>query len=504
MSNSVAKRQEVRDRIKASGSRTKYIYAEMKRLGFWDSGMPDFKIVEELFEKEAHLQGELRKLLIEKKRIEDPEALLKEIHKKRKEESKKRQKETKERREAERQQKAADWDRKKKEEIVFVGSGYSNTLNDGSSNEDLLKQQQLPVLSDARDLAQAMGISVGELRFLAFSRKNSSVSHYKRFTIPKRSGGLRTISAPMPRLKAAQHWILHNILDKIAVHESAQGCVTGRSIKTNAEKHLAKDLLVNQDLKNFFPSITYKRIRGVFASFGYSKQVATIMAMLCSEPKIKEVEVYSKEYFAQYGERFLPQGSPCSPALTNILCRNLDKRLFGLAKKYDFTYTRYVDDLSFSASGQAKESLNKILLYSRKVIEAEGLELNPEKLRVMRKGRRQHVTGVLVNEKPNVDKKTLKRFRALIYQIERDGIEDKEWKGLKGKKMLSSIHGYASFVTQINPSVGEPYKARVNDILKQYNYTPHNPFAKKKTAESSSKESFSFKKIFSKLFGTKK
>jgi len=468
------RKQEVYDNIKKAGSRTKFIYAEMKRLGFWDEDELDFAAVEAYFGKEREITKALNELLVQKKKIDDPERLLKEIHAQRKVASKIKQAETKKRKEENRIAKAERWAKIKKEEIIYLGKDHSNTLSELNSNIDQLSANGLEVINEARDLARLMQIDVAELRFLSFSRKNGNINHYIRFTIPKRRGGERVISAPKPRLKKAQRWILENILDKILLHESAQGCVKRRSIKTNAEIHLKQEVVVNQDLKNFFPTIDFKRIRGMFKSLGYSGQLSTILALICSEPMVRQVDVLEKRYYSQRGERFLPQGSPCSPAITNIICRKLDQRLSGLARKFDFNYSRYVDDITFSSGKKGVGNLSKILLYSGKVVVDEGFELHPDKLRIMRKGSSQHVTGILVNEKPNVNKKTLKKFRALIYQVEKDGIANKQWNG--SKDLLSSMHGYASFIQQINPTIGDQYKKRVEAILSQHNYKPMNPY----------------------------
>lgn len=467
MADNTARRQEIYDKIKES-SKSQYILEEMERLGFWNDGEVDFETVNRYFKEESELSKQLQKLLKEKRLIENEEAFLAQKHKERKIASKESQKETKEHREKLRQEKAARWQKSKEKDIIYLGEGYSHMLNNKTSRQDRLQQSGLPVLQTADDITKAMGISIGQLRFLSFSRKNSKISHYKRFKIPKKTGGFRHISAPQPKLKAAQLWILENILNKVTVHPDAHGCVVGRSIKTNAIPHVAKDIVINQDLKNFFPSIIYPRILGVFKSLGYSDQVATIFALLCSEPRILEVSVLGETYYAQRGERFLPQGSPCSPAITNILCRKLDYRLAGLATKYGFTYTRYVDDLTFSGRHEQYQQITNILKYSRRVVKEENFTLHPDKLRVMKKGVRQEVTGVVVNEKPNIEKKSLKRFRALLYQIEKDGLEGKVWTGKAD--LLSQIHGYANFINQIDSEKGKKYKEQVNVILERYNY----------------------------------
>ncbi len=467
MENSAEKRQEIYDKIKGS-SRQEYILSEMKRLGFWNNETVDFESVNKFFAEERELSKKLQKLLKEKNIVENPEAFIAKKHKERKLASKLKQKETKERREKERLEKAQKWKKSKAEDIIYLGENYSHQLNDKVSNLENLKRNNLPILNNALDIANAMKISVGELRFLSFSRKNGKISHYKRFQIPKKRGGFRLISAPMPRLKQAQIWILEEILNKVKVHEKANGCVIGKSIKTNALPHVKKDVVINQDLKNFFPTITYNRIKGVFSSLGYSTQVATIFALICSEPKIIDLSLLGENYFAQKGNRFLPQGSPCSPAISNIVCRKLDFRLDGLAKKYGFNYTRYVDDISFSATQKQYENISKILKYSRKVVQEENFNLHPEKLRIMKRNSKQEVTGVVVNEKTNVPKKDIKKFRALLFQIEKDGLENKYWN--KKGNVLAQIDGFANYIYQIDKEKGIKYKQRVSLILAKYNY----------------------------------
>jgi len=491
MVNSNERRQEIYDKIKES-SKQEYILSEMKRLGFWKEESIDFKAVNEYFKEEGDLSRQLNKLLKEKKIIEDPEAFIANKHKERKIASKQKQNETKEKREKQRLEKAEKWRLSKEKDITYLGENYSHGLNEKKSDSERLKSQNLPILHTALDLAKAMEISISELRFLSFTRKNAKISHYKRFQIPKKTGGYRLISAPKPRLKHAQLWILVEILNKLNYHPNAHGCVVGKSIKTNADPHVKKDVVINQDLKNFFPTITYSRIKGMFMAIGYSNQVATILALLCSEPKIVDLTLLGENYYAQRGERFLPQGSPCSPAITNVICRKLDFRLTGLAKKYNFTYTRYVDDLTFSASVKEYPKISAILKYSKKIVQDENFNLHPDKLRIMKRNSKQEVTGVVVNEKTNISKKSLKRFRALLFQIEKDGINDKFWN--KNVNILAQIDGYANFIFQIDKEKGILYKKRVGAILQQHNYKEEH---KKKYVKKTKSTLGLFKKITS-------
>jgi hypothetical protein len=198
------------------------------------------------------------------------------------------------------------------------------------SHPERLATHDLPNFATHSALAQSMAFSISELRFLAFTRKVSRQTHYKRFFIAKKTGGQRLISAPMPRLKQAQHWILFQILDKVALHSAAHRFRSQRNILSNAAPHANRGLVIDLDRKDFFPSVSYPRVWGIFCSLGYSPSVSTIFALLCTKPEIAEVELDDTKWVISTSERHLPQGAPISPALTNILCRRFDARLTGV------------------------------------------------------------------------------------------------------------------------------------------------------------------------------
>jgi hypothetical protein len=229
-------RQELYDRIQTS-SKDEVILEEMIRLGFWPAkgsvaGDPA---------EEIRRRGELERLLVslttEKVRLHNPEAIKKAMREQRMAESKRKRQENKERRLREAQERAAAWQQRKGREILYLGDGVSGGLSGVEGDDARLTAAGLPVLHRAEQLAAAMQITLGELRFLSYARRVSSVSHYKRFQIPKKSGGMRQISAPMARLKRAQNWILHNILDKIPDHDAGRcnsTAETGMSPRANA------------------------------------------------------------------------------------------------------------------------------------------------------------------------------------------------------------------------------------------------------------------------------
>ena len=406
-------------------------------------------------------------LRAENRRLHDEEALKKAALKLRMAESRRKQQETKERRERERQARAAAWSVKQEQDIGYLGEGVSAGLNFTESDLDRLQQYRLPILHTAADLAIAMGITIGQLRFLAFSRRIATISHYIHFQIPKKTGGVREISAPLPRLKQAQQWILDNVLEQIVLHPSAHGFRRGRSIVTNAQPHVGAAVVINLDLQNFFPSISYHRVKGIFRSLGYSEAIATILGLICTEPDTTAVELDGKTYYIAQNQRHLPQGAPSSPALTNLLCRRLDRRLDRMATNRGYTYTRYADDLTFSTTDSDKlREIGNILQGTNGIVTHEGLTIHPAKTRVLRQSQQQEVTGVVVNHKLNVDRATLRRFRATLYQIEKDGLAGKQWG--QGADLLQSIAGFANYVAMVNPTKGNEFLAIVHRIHKKY------------------------------------
>jgi retron-type reverse transcriptase len=438
----------------------------MIRYGFWPAQGEIPQDPADEIRRRGELQQELNALKSENRQLHNEQALRKQMLKQRLEESRRKRQETKERRERERIERAEAWRQRKQQEIPYLGDGVSGGLNYTDCDEERLQTYELPVCETPEQIASAMGISVGQLRFLAFSRDTSTISHYIRFKIPKKTGGERLISAPMPRLKNSQHWILVNILEKLELHDAAHGFRRDRSIVSNAQPHVGADVIINFDLKDFFPSISYKRVKGLFQSFGYSEAAATIFGLLCTQAQVEEVELDGKTYYVATTDRHLPQGSPASPAITNLLCRRLDRRLMGMAENLGFVYTRYADDLTFSASGESLCNICNILRRTESIVAHEGFAINEQKTRILRKSRQQEVTGVVVNERPNISKKELKRFRATLYQIEKDGLEGKHWGN--SSDVMASIQGFANFVAMVNPEKGAEFQEQVQRIKEKY------------------------------------
>jgi hypothetical protein len=351
----------------------------------------------------------------------------------------------------------AAWAAYRASHIVHLGDGIHFCDADTDDRWDLpepdarLAENELPRLDGPQDLADALGLTVPEVRWLAYHRDVAKTLHYVRFTIPKRSGGERAIWAPMPKLKAAQRWILQNIVEPLPVHGAAHGFLPGRSILTNARPHVGSRLIVNVDLQDFFPTVTWRRVRGVFRKAGYREQVATLLALICTEAPREVVPYRGETRFVALGPRCLPQGAPTSPALTNTLCLRLDRRLSGHARKLGYTYTRYADDLTFSLPATVKGNprTGQLLGGVKAIVAAEGFRVNADKTAVRRTGGRQQVTGLVVNGTgvPRVPRPVKRQLRAALHNLA-------QGRPLPEGESLARLAGWAAFVQMSEPELG--------------------------------------------------
>jgi len=341
---------------------------------------------------------------------------------------------------------------RKATDIVFLGRGVSGGLADRRSNIEKLQEARLPLLSSPADVATALGLPVKRLRWLAFHAEVAVVTHYVRFQIPKKSGGMRELSAPHADLAKAQRWILQNILDLVPVSGVAHGFVRGRGTLTNARSHTGKDVVLNADLKDFFPSITFPRVRGIFQQLGYSPAVSTVLALLCTESPRRAVSYDGQAFQVACGPRALPQGACTSPALSNLCARKLDLRFSALAAKHGWTYTRYADDLTFSTRGEPARATALILSRLHNIVKDEHFEVNEAKTRVQRRNAQQSVTGVVVNDHCNVDRKTRRRLRAILHQAAKTGLPAQNRTG--HDNFTGWVSGMLGYVKMINPQQG--------------------------------------------------
>ena len=327
-------------------------------------------------------------------------------------------------------------------------------LRDLLPDEAQLARLGLPLWRDEAELAAALGLGLGQLRHFSIHRERERHPHYVAFARPKRGGGERIILAPKRRLKAVQRRLLALLVEKLPVSEHAHGFRRGRSVRSGAEPHVGKSCVVHLDLKDFFPTVTFPRVRGFFVACGYGYPVATVLAMLCTEARRQPVSVDGEVFHVPVGPRHAVQGAPTSPALCNALVLKLDRRLAGLARKFGLAYTRYADDLSFSGDLDPKAA-GRFIRAADAIVRAEGFVTNPAKTRVMRRGHRQAVTNVTVNATLGLSRRERRRLRAAAHALGKQRAA-----GTPDPAAELRWRGQVAYVAMLNPAQAEKLRAR--------------------------------------------
>lgn len=283
-----------------------------------------------------------------------------------------------------------------------------------------------------RSFSQVIGIKYKVLTKILYGNKVES--YYRSFTIPKKSGGTRNIKAPTGYLLDVQKMIskyLSEIQEKNN-NKYSFAFEKNKNIIKNASKHINRKFVINIDLKDFFESFTFPRVRGFFIknkNFKYSPKLATKVAnLVCYEGS-------------------LPQGAPTSPVITNLIARILDHKILSVVKKYNLFYTRYADDLTFSTNDfKIKDNYESFLHDINKVVTKFGFEINHTKTNIQYKDNRQTVTGLITNKKIGVPKEYKTTTRAManeLYKTETFTINGEEGD-------LNQLEGRFSYIDQVS------------------------------------------------------
>ena len=242
---------------------------------------------------------------------------------------------------------------------------------------------------------------------------------FKTFRIPKKSGGVRTISAPV---NSHYLYLLRYINQMLQSVYSAPRCATGfirnKSVVTNAKFHVGKAYVYNTDLKDFFLRISRKQVCEALQQppFNWPFNVAYLIASICCMNSQTE-DVSSPEKYC------LPQGAPTSPILTNIVCLDLDREITEISKKRDIIYSRYADDMTFSCDRDAFGVNSRFIRDLKHILYTHKLKQNTRKTRLQHRGMRQEVTDLMVSEKVNVQRSYISNLRNLFYIWENYGKE---------------------------------------------------------------------------------
>lgn len=309
-----------------------------------------------------------------------------------------------------------------------------------------LCNKNLPIIFDIKHLSKLMGVNYSVLFFYIFNTEN----FYKEFKIPKKSGEYRIIDAPSLNLKKIQRWLLENLLINFPVSNCAKGFKKQTNIVDNAKIHVKKKLVYNIDIEDFFPSISFKSVYFIFYNVGYSSEVSYAFAKLVTF------------------EGFLPQGSPCSPAISNILCVNLDETMNSLATNIGANYSRYADDMTVSTNDIPLFLTRKKAF--KNIVEFYGFKLNDKKERIQYENQAQFVTGLLVNNGVQVRRALKKEVEQQIYYCEEYGIYSHlERIGMEDRSFFKEyLYGKVNFIKSVEPQVGAQFLERLNALNWSY------------------------------------
>ncbi|MGD9805608.1 MAG: TIR domain-containing protein [Hyphomicrobiaceae bacterium] len=312
-------------------------------------------------------------------------------------------------------------------------------------------------LQTAEHLAAYLGVDISQMLRLLYKAPDSE--RYRHFEIPKRTGGMRKISAPHGLLREMQDKLQADFKQIYDAHPSAHGFIQKRSIATNANAHIGKRWVLNVDLVDFFPTINFGRVRGLFMKppFEMGAAAATVCAQIVTY------------------RNGLPQGAPTSPVLSNFIASALDRRLLRLARQNKLTYSRYADDITLSTNlpqfppliavrEQLPDGGLKVLAGDalEQAIAASGFAINTKKIRIQGLGVRQEVTGLVVNQRLNVERERIRRIRAMLHAWQKFGLDSaaaehfakyrsgkSPSRHARGRAFRNIVYGQLSFVRMI-------------------------------------------------------
>lgn len=293
------------------------------------------------------------------------------------------------------------------------------------------------VYREAASLARDLGVEVRTL----YALSNSLPAHYHTVEIPKKDGGVRRLTVPDEALKRVQRAILHRLLVHMPVSPCAAAYRFGGGAVRGAARHVGSRQVLRLDIQHFFDSVRYSAVKdAVFPPEIFSEPLRVLLTMLC------------------YYRDSLPQGAPTSPVIVNILLRDFDRRVGAWCRAREITYTRYCDDLTFSG-----EDLTGVRPMAEAELRALGFFLNDHKTRLRSAGRRQTVTGLVVNEKVSVPREKRRAIRQAVYCCRRFGVEghlERTGETLSPEVCLDRLLGQVGYVLQADPGCAWAPEAR--------------------------------------------
>lgn len=286
------------------------------------------------------------------------------------------------------------------------------------------------------------GTAVKENKYLAclYAVSNHTDKHYHTASVKKKSGGMRNLLVPDILLRLIQKNILHHVLNGFSAADAAKAYKPGVSPVDNALPHVGAEQIVKLDIKNFFDNITFPLVyQYAFGAEYFPPAVRTMLTALCC------------------CHDYLPQGAPTSPAVSNLVMKSFDEYMTWWCRERGICYTRYCDDMIFSGCFDGKELINKVRSY----LQVMGFQLNDKKTRILKGSCRKTVTGIVVNEFPQVSRDYRRKLRAEIHYCRKYGVQEhlermgkREWMTAQGpdtERYIRHLLGKTDYVLYVNP-----------------------------------------------------
>lgn len=297
-----------------------------------------------------------------------------------------------------------------------------------------LVSKDLPPLVRSEVLSLLLGVS----HKLLYAMVKVPRKYYRVFEIPKKHGGSRQIATPRVFLKVVQKWMLTQILSRAHLPAYVTGFVPGGGIVKNAAFHTGHKFLARIDLEDFFPSIGYGKVKAVYSAFGFPEKVVHLLSSLC------------------LFDGALPQGAPTSPYLANLAFHPVDGQILELAKACELTYSRYADDLTFSANDPFPKTFIRDI---RQLVSAGGFRVNSRKIWSAGPGQRLMTTGLVVNVRAHPTRPLRRQLRARFHQAQTNPDQFREQR--------NQLLGWAAFVNSYDPKLGEIYLETARSIANE-------------------------------------
>ncbi len=346
----------------------------------------------------------------------------------------------------------------------------------------------VPAILTLGHLAFRMEVNHRYLRSVVAKRTGE---FYREFHVRKRSGGLRRIVVPAPKLMAVQRWIAREILRDRPVNDLCFAYVRRRSIVDCATRHVGAGWLLKLDIHDFFESIPERSVYRVFRSLGYQPLVSFELARICTRPWIsppaekerlrtvanwlnRGIELYRRQFTG-----YLPQGAPTSPMLSNLACRALDEELSAFASREGLVFTRYSDDLTFSGAkgGFSRERAQLLIADVRSILARHRFRMHEGKISIVPPGGRKVVLGLLVDrDRPRLSRELRSRLEDHVRGLELFGIAaHADNRGFVSRTgMINHVAGLIRFARDVEADFADALRFRFEAALTKWNWTPQD------------------------------